>query len=96
MTREEPSNNSFALSQIYLLGTIVDDFVFVGESMSMGLRILASCLKRILVIRLFRLCSCVIPIADVVGPVVGNYLDDIWILADSADKNMFQLLVAKW
>ena len=34
--------------------------------------------------------------SDEIGPLVGNYLDDIWFLAVSAEKNMLQLLVAEW
>ena len=34
--------------------------------------------------------------SDAVGPLVGNYLDDIWFLADSTRNNMLQLLVAEW
>ena len=35
------------ISQMYLLGTVVDDFVFIDATMSMGLKNTANCLKRI-------------------------------------------------
>ena len=33
---------------------------------------------------------------DEFGPRVGNYLDDIWFLAATEEKNRLQLLVAEW
>ena len=34
--------------------------------------------------------------SDEIGPLVGNYLDDIWFLAATEEKNRLQLLVAEW
>ena len=34
--------------------------------------------------------------SDRFGPLVDNYLDDIWFLADSQEKNLLQLLVAEF
>ena len=33
---------------------------------------------------------------DEFGPLVGNYLDDIWFIATTEEKNTLQLLVAEW
>ena len=33
---------------------------------------------------------------DEFGPLVGNYLDDIWFIAPTEEKNTLQLLVAEW
>ena len=34
--------------------------------------------------------------SDEVGNLVDNYLDDIWFLADTAEKNMLQMMIAEW
>ena len=34
--------------------------------------------------------------SDELGPLVNNYLDDIWFVAKTADKNRFQILVAEF
>ena len=34
--------------------------------------------------------------SDELAILVGNYLDDIWFLADTAEKNMLQMMVAEW
>ena len=34
--------------------------------------------------------------SDKTGPLVDNYLDDIWFVADTVEKNTLQLLVAEW
>ena len=34
--------------------------------------------------------------SDELGILVGNYLDNIWFLADTAEKNMLQMMVAEW
>ena len=34
--------------------------------------------------------------ADALGPLVDNYLDDIWFLADSVEKNRLQILIAEY
>ena len=28
--------------------------------------------------------------------LIDNYLDDIWFLADTAEKNQLQMMVAEW
>ena len=33
---------------------------------------------------------------DKLGALVDNYLDDIWFLADTPEKNMLQLMIAEW
>ena len=34
--------------------------------------------------------------SDDLGSLVDNYLDDIWFLADTAEKNMLQMMIAEW
>ena len=34
--------------------------------------------------------------SDGLGVLVDNYLDDIWFLADTAEKNMLQIIIAEW
>ena len=86
------------ISQLYLLGTIVDEFVFINATMSMGLKntckLFEEDFMKVFIQGLLhhhpKLFS------DKFGPLVGNYLDDIWFVADSAEKNTLQLLVAEW
>ena len=34
--------------------------------------------------------------SDRLGNLIDNYLDDIWFLADTAEKNQLQMMVAEW
>ena len=80
------------VSQMYLLSTLVDDFVFIDATMSMGLGntcklFVADVMKAYIKVSLRRHPNL---FSDAVGPLVGNYLDDIWFLADLSPKNMLQ------
>ena len=86
------------ISELHLLATVVDEFVFIDATMSMGLRNTCKLFEedfmkafvKGLVHHHPRLFS------DALGHLVNNYLDDIQFLADSREKNMLQLLVAEW
>ena len=34
--------------------------------------------------------------SDSAGALIDNYLDDIWFMADTAEKNRLQMMVAEW
>ena len=34
--------------------------------------------------------------SDELGPLVDNYLDDIWFLADTGEKNRLQFVIAEF
>ena len=85
------------ISQMYLLATVLGEFVFIDATMSMGLRNTCQLFEeefmkafvRGLVHHHPRLFS------DDFGNLVDNYLDDIWFLADTAEKNRLQMMVAE-
>ena len=86
------------ISQLHLLATVIDEFVFIEATMSMGLRNTCKLFEedfmkafvKGLVHHHPRLFS------DEFGPLVDNYLDDIWFLAESRQKNKLQMLVAEY
>ena len=86
------------ISQMYLLATVVDEFVFIDATMSMGLRNTAKLFEEEFMKAFVRGLVHHHPelFTDEFGPLIGNYLDDIWFLADSAEKNALQLLVAEF
>ena len=86
------------LSQLYLLATVVDEFVFIEATMSMGLRNTCKLFEEDFMKAFVRGLRHHHPnlFSDRFGPLVDNYLDDIWFLADSQEKNLLQLLVAEF
>ena len=86
------------ISQLYLLGTIVDEFVFIDATMSMGLKNTCKLFEEDFMKAFIKGLLHHHPklFSDEIGPLVGNYLDDIWFVADSVEKNTLQLLVAEW
>ena len=77
---------------------MVDELVFIEATMSKGLRntckLFGEDFMKAFVkglrhhhLKLF---------SDRLGHLVDNYLDDFWFLADSREKNLLQLLVAKF
>ena len=86
-----------AISQLSLLAIKIGDQVFIDATMSMGLRNTCKLFEedfmkafvKGLIHHHPRLFS------DDVGPLIDNYLDDIWFLADTAERNMLQILVAE-
>ena len=86
------------ISQMYLLATVVGDYVFIDATMSMGLRNTCKLFEEDFMKAVVRGLIHHHPelFADRHGPLIDNYLDDIWFLADSAEKNRWQLLVAEF
>ena len=70
---------SRTISQIYLLATVVDDFVFIDATMSMGLRNTCKLFEEDFMKAFVRGLIHHHPslFSDQLGPLVDNYLDDI-------------------
>lgn len=87
-----------AVSQLYLLGTVVDEFVFIDATMSMGLKNTCKLFEEDFMKAFVKGLLHHHPklFSDKTGPLVDNYLDDIWFVADSVEKNTLQLLIAEW
>ena len=85
------------VSQLYLIGTVLDEFVFIDATMSMGLKntckLFEEDFKKAFVKDILHHHPELF--SDRVRSLVNNYLDDIWFVADSAEKNMLQLLIAE-
>ena len=86
------------MSQMHLLATTVDNHVFIDATMSMGLRNTCKLFEEDFMKAFIRGLLHHHPtlFADGLGPLVDNYLDDIWFLADMRTKNKLQILVAEW
>ena len=86
------------ISQMYLLGTVVDHFVFIDATMSMGLKNTFKLFEEDFMKAFIKGLRHHNPVLfnDEFGPLVGNYLDDIWFVAPTEEKNRLQLLVAEW
>ena len=83
---------------MHLLATTVDNHVFIDAIMSMGLRNTCKLFEKVFMKAFVRGLIHHHPtlLADGLGPLVDNYLDDIWFLADNRIKNKVQILVAEW
>ena len=86
------------ISQLYLLATVVGEFVFIEATMSMGLRNTCKLFEEEFMKGFIKGLRHHHPrlFSDHLGSLVDNYLDDIWFLADSEGKNRLQLLVAEF
>ena len=86
------------LSQLHLLATKIGDNVFIDATMSMGLRNTCKLFEEDFMRAFVRGLVHHHPdlFTDEFGYLVDNYLDDIWFLADSWEKNMLQMLVAEY
>ena len=86
-----------SISQLYLLTTIVDDKVFIDATMSMGLRNTCKLFEEEFMLAFVKGLVHHHPnlFSDEIGPLVDNYLDDIWFLASTRERNMLQLLIAE-
>ena len=86
------------LSQLHLLATKIGDKVFIDATMSMGLRNTCKLFEEDFMRAFVRGLVHHHPdlFTDEFGYLVDNYLDDIWFLADSWEKNMLQMLVAEY
>ena len=85
------------ISQIYLLATVVGGFVFIDATMSMGLRNTCQLFKDEFMKAFVRGLVHHHPslFSDGSGNLVDNYLDDIWFLADTVERNRLQMMVAE-
>ena len=70
---------SRTIAQMYLLATVVDDFVFIDATMSMGLRNTCKLFEEDFMKAFVRGLIHHHPtlFSDHLGPLVDNYLDDI-------------------
>ena len=86
-----------SVSQIHLLATVLGEYVFIDATMSMGLRNTCKLFEEDFMKAFVRGLLCHHPelFSDEFGPLIDNYLDDIWFFADTKDKNRLQILVAE-
>ena len=86
------------ISQLHLLATVVDEFVFIDATMSMGLRNTCKLFEEDFMKAFVKGLVHHHPqlFSDEWGSLVDNYLDDIWFLASTREKNMLQILVAEY
>ena len=87
-----------AISQMHLLATVVDEQVFIDATMSMGLRNTCKLFEEDFMKAFVKGLIHHHPrlFTDKYGHLIDNYLDDIWFLADSTQKNELQMLVAEF
>ena len=86
------------ISQLSLLATVVSDMVFIDATMSMGLRNTCKLFEEDFMKAFVKGLLHHHPelFSDELGPLVDNYLDDIWFVANSREKNLLQLQVAEF
>ena len=86
------------ISQIHLLATVVDEFVFIDATMSMGLRNTCKLFEEQFMKAFVKGLVHHHPtlFADEIGPLVDNYLDDIWFLAETPEKNILQMMITEY
>ena len=86
------------ISQLNLLATKIGDSVFIDATMSMGLRNTCKLFEEDFMKAFVKGLVHHHPqlFSDEWGPLVDNYLDDIWFLASTRVKNMLQILVAEY
>ena len=77
---------------LYLLATVVGEFVFIEATMSMGLRNTCKLFEEDFMKAFIKGLRHHHPklFSDHLVSLVDNYLDDIWFLADSEEKNRLQ------
>ena len=87
-----------AISQMNLLATKIDEYVFIDATMSMGLRNTCKLFEEDFMKAFVKGLHHHHPalFADGLGRLVDNYLDDIWFLAETKEKNRLQLLIAEY
>ena len=87
-----------SIDQLGLLATKINDMVFIDATMSMGLRNTCKLFEEDFMKAFVKGLVHHHPslFSDEVGPLVNNYLDDIWFLADTSAKNSLQMLVAEF
>ena len=86
------------VSLLNLLATRIGDDVFIDATMSMGLRNTCKLFEEDFMRAFVKGLVYHHPalFTDEVGPLVDNYLDDIWFLGDTYKKNLLQLLIAEY
>ena len=86
------------ISQLHLLATRIGDMVFIDATMSMGLKNTCKLFEEDFMKAFVKGLVHHHPhlFSDEFGPLVNNYLDDIWFLANTHKKNTLQLLVAEY
>ena len=86
------------ISQLSLLATVVSDMVFIDATMSMGLRNTCKLFEEDFMQAFVKGLLHHHPVLffNDLGALVDNYLDDIWFVADSREKNLLQLQVAEY
>ena len=87
-----------SISQLNLLATKIGDQVFIDATMSMGLRNTCKLFEEDFMKAFVKGLVHHHPslFSDKFGALVDNYLDDIWFLAESSEKNMLQILIAEY
>ena len=87
-----------SISQLNLLATKIGDQVFIDATMSMGLRNTCKLFEEDFMKAFVKGLIHHHPslFSDNLGALVDNYLDDIWFLAESPEKNMLQILIAEY
>ena len=87
-----------SISQLYLLATVVDNRVFIDATMSMGLRNTRNLFEEDFMKAFVKGLIHHHPelFSDGLGPLIDNYLDDIWFLAENPEKNRLQMLVEEF
>ena len=87
-----------SIEQMYLLATVVGENVFIDATMSMGLRNTCKLFEEDFMKAFVKGLVHHHPdlFSDNMGNLVDSYLDDIWFLANTREKNMLQLLVAEY
>ena len=87
-----------SISQLNLLATKIGDQVFIDATMSMGLRNTCKLFEEDFMKAFVKGLIHHHPslFSDEFGALVDNYLDDIWFLAKSPEKNMLQILIAEY
>ena len=87
-----------SISQLNLLATKIGDQVFIDATMSMGLRNTCKLFEEEFMKAFVKGLVHHHPslFSDKFGALVDNYLDDIWFVAESPEKNMLQILISEY
>ena len=82
-----------SISQINLLATKIDDYVFIDATMSMGLRNTCKLFEEDFMKAFVKGLIQHHPklFSEELGQLTDNYLDDIWFLAEEKERNRPQI-----
>ena len=83
---------------MHFLATGVGEFVFIEATMSMGLRNTCKLFEQEFMKAFISGLVHHHPdlFTDGLGALADNYLDDIWFLAGTPEKNLLQIMIAEW